>query len=216
MVAAQPEGGAEAAFRLGDVPLCVVDHAEIVVRIGIVGVETQRLPLTCKRFSDLIDREQRKAEIGPGFGQVGICSQGLAVEKDCLLDLVAEVKLKGVPVQRGGIVAEKGLRHKTAGCEDLYPMQDLIPEFFHFRFGFRRVAPFEVEVERSDAEMAQCGDIADRIVDRAGEQPAVAVASGGRLIGMALHPVSDGDGSWVAPGLGNQGAKPRDAGGKPR
>ncbi len=56
-----------------------MDHAQIVVRVRQIGIQTQRLTLALLRLVGPAERKNRQPEVHPGFLEVRIEGQGFAV-----------------------------------------------------------------------------------------------------------------------------------------
>ena len=64
--------------------LPVMDHPEIVLRIGVIGIEPKRRPLVSQRFIRTSLPQNREAQIHPGLLEVRVERQGVSVKRLCL------------------------------------------------------------------------------------------------------------------------------------
>ncbi len=71
-----------------------MDHAKVIVRIREVGIQTECLPLAFLRLLDASQRENRQSQVHPGFLEVRIKRQRLAVVTFGLGGKTPEVELE--------------------------------------------------------------------------------------------------------------------------
>src|SRR5580698_7118137 len=100
-------------------------------------------------------------------------------------------------------------RQRVPGSNLLDHRRPEAPHFSDHRGGIR---PAEVDVERRDAELAECPQVAHDVGLAAGEQPALAVRGEGRdRRAIALDAIADADRRGIAAGTGGRLAQAADA-----